>query len=62
MSSKQAISHSQLLETLKPIQSSQVIVADQMSNLDKLALKVTDKVGSVGLFLSGLHFGYFGIL
>lgn len=50
MLNKQPISHSQLLESLKPIQSSQAIVVDQMSNLDKLALKVTDKVGSVGFF------------
>lgn len=48
---KQPISHEQLKANLKPIKNSKVVADEQMSSLDILALKVTEKVGSVGFFL-----------
>jgi uncharacterized membrane protein len=44
------ISHSALKANLKPIRNVKVVINDQMSKLDRLALKITDKVGSVGFF------------
>jgi uncharacterized membrane protein len=46
----QPISHQQLKAQLPVIKNSLAVANDQMSNLDKLALRVTDKIGSVGFF------------